>query len=162
MRSSPGGRRSADRQRSDHILRAPHDDAELRLTLLSAGALVARLGGGRLRDRHAILRSDVPCPGDMTRAMAGSRSASGLRSASDSRLNAMRAFDLRLLPRAERRFAIGMARQSGADRRAAAFAVESPVLPGQRLVQHLHPDAAGMTGEIELLASAGDAPAAAT
>jgi len=140
-----------------HILRAPHDDAELRLTLLSAGALVARLGGGRLRDRHAILRSDALS----WRYDAGGGGFSlsvGLAKRLDwPAERKVRAFDLvRLLPRAERRFAIGMARQVAQTGAPAAFAVESPVLPGQRLVQHLHPDAAGMTGEIELLASAGD------
>jgi len=147
-----------------HWLDGNPSEARLGAALRSADKLAERLSGSvaAVRNRHAVQRSDA-----LFWRWSGAERVLSISPALAKLLAMMapgvdhsrwRISDLVLaLPRADRVGAIAAIRHAVDDLMPAAFAHGVPGQPERRLVQHLHPDANGFSGEVEEL----DAPRSA-
>lgn len=141
-----------------HFLTGAVTAGRLAAALASADKLAERLVGNlaAVRNRHAVQRGDAlfwrwrsterilsisPALAAMLSAMAPDFDQKGAR-----------VTDLvRLLHRSDRAGAVAAIRHAVDDLMPAAFAHSLPGEPDRRLVQHLYPDPAGFSGEVEEL-----------
>ncbi|MBN8831471.1 MAG: bifunctional diguanylate cyclase/phosphodiesterase [Sphingomonadales bacterium] len=141
-----------------HLLDGRIDEARLRSALRAADKLAERLIGSlsAARNRHAVERSDAlfwrwngaervlsisPALANLLKLMAPGVDHSRW-SISDL---------VRSLHRSDRAGAVAAIRHAVDDLMPSAFAHDVPGQPGRRLVQHLHPDPKGFSGEVEEL-----------
>lgn len=114
---------------------------------------VERLGGGQTetRSRYAIQRSDAL----FWRFERGTGEVSVSRALADHLGMTERQLSpsslVRLLPRSERKAVLALSRRVLESGRGSSFAHSLPGPSGRRVAHHLYADAAGLSGEIELL-----------
>lgn len=136
-----------------HYLAEEVTAERLAIALGFAQRYVERLGGGQVetRSRNAIQRSDAlfwrheagAAQVTLSPALAAHLGLAG-QCLSPSAL-------LRLLPRGERRAALGLARQVECRGAGAVFAHALPGEPARRVAHHLYADGGSLSGEIEFL-----------
>lgn len=141
-----------------HFLSGPITGARLGAALASADKLAERLVGNlaAVRNRHAVQRSDAlfwrwrSAERVLSVSPALAAMLQGMAPGVDH--NRARVSDLvRVLDRSDRAGAIAAIRHAVDNLMPAAFAHSVPGKRERRLVQHLYPDPAGFSGEVEEL-----------
>jgi EAL domain-containing protein (putative c-di-GMP-specific phosphodiesterase class I)/GGDEF domain-containing protein len=141
-----------------HFLTGEVSGTRLGAALASADKLAERLVGNlaAVRNRHAVQRSDAlfwrwrSAERVLSISPALGALLQGMAPGVDHNL-ARVSHLVRLLDRSDRAGAIAAIRHAVDDLMPAAFAHSVPGKKGRRLVQHLYPDPAGFSGEVEEL-----------
>ncbi|WP_336961098.1 bifunctional diguanylate cyclase/phosphodiesterase [Sphingobium aquiterrae] len=143
-----------------HYLVGPTTLPSLRAVLASASAHVDRLGGGiaQARDRHAIQRSDsLGWRYDLATGLVTVSEALAAQIGLNGRQCMPRDL-LRAVAVEDRQPMLGAIRTASRRGGPTAFAHGLRDGAGRRVVQHLHPDADGIAGEVEPLVNEAQRP----